>query len=90
MNQRDFLWRAGGVCSRQDPGAPAGSVGTGSERMVGAREKRAQNQWVRTARVPQRLRQVEAVHDEPGNHGDSPAAGERSGGAVCLEDIAAV
>ena len=24
-----------------------------------------------------RLRQVEAVHDEPGNHGDSPAAGEK-------------
>ena len=31
-----------------------------------------------TARVSQRLRQDEAVHDEPGDRRDTPAAGERS------------
>ena len=33
-----------------------------------------------TARVSQRLRQEEAVYDEPGDHGDSPAAGKGSWG----------
>ncbi len=44
--------------------------------MVGAGEKRAQSKSFRTARVSQRLWQDETVYDEPGDGGDSPAAGE--------------
>lgn len=43
--------------------------------MVGAGEERAQIKSIGTTRISQRLRQEAAVHDERGDHRDSPAAG---------------
>ena len=44
-----FYEESGGICAGEDPRALAGFVGTGSDRMAGTGEKRAQSQSVRAA-----------------------------------------